>query len=777
MALGVAFYAGIRSSEPDMRETAKRFYDENNYMDIWMVSPLGFTDEDIKDIEETDSKFTVEGMHAAEVFMKGENVNYQLSVKSICEKVNKVHVSEGRLPENDREVFVDSFFIENGDYKIGDEIELFLEPYDISFLLTNDKYKIVGFGTYPEYLSWERGTVSIGNGSADAFIFLDESAFAISRYTYAYITVEGAKELDPFLDEYDDFISEYTDKLEKLEKSGALVLDRNSIQSFVEYGQDAERIGRIGLVFPAVFFLVATLVSLTTMTRMVEEERTQIGVLKALGYSKWKIASKFLWYALSACLIGGVFGAIVGSKILPWVIIAAYKILYYHLPESVLDFRWGLSAFSVFIAVGCTVLATLGACYNELRAVPAILMRPVTPAAGRRIFLEHITPIWKNMSFSWKAACRNLFRYKKRLFMTIFGIGACMALLMVGFGLRDSIGDIVNNQYSNIWKFDAQISVRAETNAFDKNSPQYDKSFDVITDRISVRIITTNVESSEMKKEIELFVPEKLDGLDRFLGLQDRVTDEKYELKSQGVIISEKLAKQLEVKKDDKIYIYDGETNRKEIVITDVTENYLFYYVYMSADQYEELFGCSPEFNKVILKYKEDISEDEKKDISKAILKLPEVSALQNISDLYDTVSRMMKSLDLVIIVLIVSAALLAFIVLYNLNNINIIERRRELATIKVLGFYDNELAMYIYRENICLTVLGVIAGVIMGNFLHKFVIETCEIDMIMFGRDISTTSYILSVIMTFVFALAVNLVMARRLKTIDMVESLKSAE
>ncbi len=808
MALGVAFFAGIRASEPDMRATAKNFYDETSYMDIWVAGTLGLTEDDVREIEKTDDGLIAEGMYTGDAFMEGKNRNFLIQVKSLCNEVNRVHVTEGRTPINDREVFVDSFFMSSEGLSVGDEITLFGEENETPSFLKNKTYTIVGYGTYAEYLSWERGTVSIGNGSADAFMFLDRSAFTGDAYSYIYVTADGADDMDPYGDTYEKLIDEKKEKIEKiaddrcvnrreelinaeLEKlpemyrtaakekiSDAVpeakwfVLDRNSVQSFVEFGQDAERIGKLGLVFPTVFFIVATLVSLTTMTRMVEDERTQIGTYKALGYSKSAIMKKYLAYSLSASLIGGLLGAYVGQKILPLVIIAAYKILYYHLPETVLTVHSGLSAVSIAAAVGCTVIATIGACYYELKSVPAVLMRPSAPKAGKRILLERIPFIWKHLSFSWKASCRNLFRYKKRLFMTIFGIGGCMALLNVGFGLRDSVGDIVDNQYKKIWTYDMNVTISGRLAGEDLKADD----FSPVTETLYAYEVSAEAQNDEKTKEINLFVPEDLDKVPDFLKFRDRKTDKKYELKEDGVFVSEKLARQLSLKVGDVLKI-KRDNDIYETEITAITENYLFYYVYMSPAEYERLFSKKPEYNQLLMKYDKAASEEAVDGVSVALLKNEKVTAIKSIAELEATVSRMMKSLDLVIIVLIISAGLLAFIVIYNLNNINIIERRRELATIQVLGFYDNELAMYVYRENIWLTVFGVILGVFMGYFLHKFVIETCEIDMIMFGRDISAFSYLCSVLLTFLFAAIVNGVMFFSLKKIDMVESLKSAE
>jgi len=578
---------------------------------------------------------------------------------------------------------------------------------------------------------------------------------------------DGKKELEDGKLELADAKAE----LEDIEMPEWYVLDRNTVQQFVEFGSNAERIGNLGDVFPAVFYLVAALVSLTTMTRMIEEERTQIGTMKALGYGKGAIVSKYLWYSLSATLIGGVFGVLVGSILFPWVIINAYGILYSNIPHVLTPIQWGTSLVSVLIAVVCTVVATLSSCYKELAAAPAILMRPVAPAAGKRVFLEYIKPLWNHMNFSWKATCRNLFRYKKRFFMTVFGIGGCMALLLVGFGLRDSIMEIVNNQYKNIWTYDAYLSVNDTSLAVKET-----EFADWLEEEMFVYSKTLDVESENSVKSANLFVPEDIVELDKFVDLKNRISKETYALTEDGVIVTEKLAKMLEVSVGDTIELHVDEVTKRSVTITAITENYMLHYIYMSPKLYEEVFAEPVEYNQLYLQMK-PMTEAQEEEFSRAMISYDAVDAVSYVRELQESVAIMMQALELVVVVLIVAAGMLAFIVLYNLNNINIIERRRELATLKVLGFYDGEVGSYVYRENVLLTVIGIVAGIVMGFFLHRYVILTVEVDMLMFGREIFLPSYVYSVLLTILFAVLVNFGMFFKLKKIDMVESLKSAE
>ena len=578
---------------------------------------------------------------------------------------------------------------------------------------------------------------------------------------------DGKKELEDGKKELADAKAE----LEDIEMPEWYVLDRNTVQQFVEFGSNAERIGNLGDIFPAVFYLVAALVSLTTMTRMIEEERTQIGTMKALGYGKGAIVSKYLWYSLSATMIGGVVGILVGSKLFPWVIINAYGILYTNLPYVLTPVQWDSALVSVLIAVVCTVAATLSSCYKELSAAPAILMRPVAPAAGKRVFLEYIKPLWNHMNFSWKATCRNLFRYKKRFFMTVFGIGGCMALLLVGFGLRDSIMEIVNNQYKNIWTYDVYLSVN-DTDVSVKET----EFAQVMEDEMFVYSKTLDVESESAVKSGNLFVPEDIVQLSKFVDLKDRISKETYALTEDGVIVTEKLAKMLDVSVGDTIELHIDDVTKRPVTIIAITENYMLHYIYMSPKLYEEVFAEPVEYNQLYLQMN-PMTEEQEEDFSRTMLSCDSVDAVSYVRELQESVAVMMQALELVVVVLIVAAGMLAFIVLYNLNNINIIERRRELATLKVLGFYDGEVGSYVYRENVLLTVIGIAAGVVMGFFLHRYVILTVEVDMLMFGRIISVPSYVYSVLLTILFAVLVNFGMFFKLKKIDMVESLKSAE
>ncbi len=564
--------------------------------------------------------------------------------------------------------------------------------------------------------------------------------------------------------------------LSQVEQPKWYVLDRNSLQTYVEYGQDAERIGNIGRVFPVIFFLVAALVSLTTMTRMVEEQRTQIGTLKALGYGKISIASKYILYALSASLLGSILGVLIGEQVLPKVIIVAYKILYYTLPKAITPYNYYYGVLSAIAAILCTTLAAFFSCYKELSATPAKLMRPTAPTLGKRVILEHLPFVWKRLNFTSKAAVRNLLRYKKRFFMTVFGIGSCTALLLVGFGIKDSISAISEIQYTDLWKQDVILKLDDQIKKEETNSLIEDiRSNEQVTGALLVNENTMDAGFNKTVKSVNLIVPEKITEITDYVVFKDRKTGSSYELQEEGVIITEKLASLLKVRPGDTIYLDDGNKQKTEVKISAVTENYMMHYVFISPAMYEKLFHKEPNYNTMYLKC--NIDKDQEDSFSADMLKNSKISGISFTTGLRKQISDMLNSLNLVVYVLIVSAGLLAFIVMYNLNNININERKRELATLKVLGFMDMEVGTYIYRENIMLTLIGTVFGMILGIILHYYVIITAELDILMFGRNIKSISFIFSILLTFVFAAFVNFVMYFKLQKINMVESLKSVE
>lgn len=566
-------------------------------------------------------------------------------------------------------------------------------------------------------------------------------------------------------------------EIEQIEKPTWYIYDRSHLPEYSGYGDNADRMKAIGEVFPLIFFLVAALISLTTMTRMVEEERTLIGTLKALGYSKKSIAAKYLGYAVLATLTGGIFGVMIGEKILPYIIITAYKIMYRHLPDVEIPYNLYYGVLACVAALLCTVAATIFSCMKELKEQAAELMRPPAPKQGKRVFLEYIPFLWKRLNFTWKSTVRNLMRYKKRFFMTIFGIGGCMGLMLVGFGLKDSISSIVPLQYEDIQLYDGNVILQSDVTMQEKQEvyKALEKNSQVVaTAEDLLQKIT--IEHDGVSKEVYLNVPENVEKFSDFVVLQDRTTKEKYQLTDKGAVLTEKMAKELGVSAGDTVTIKEENEKERTVKISQICENYMSHYLYMTPAVYKAAYGKEPEYNSIYYRT-EGRTTKEAESVGEAALKLDGALSVSYTTELRQQVDDMLQSLDIVIVVLIISAGMLAFVVLYNLNNINITERKRELATLKVLGFYDKEVTEYVYRENILLTLIGSVFGMLLGKILHRFIIVTVEIDSVMFGRNINTISFVYAFLLTVVFSLFVNGVMYFKLKKINMVESLKSVE
>lgn len=1092
VALGVAFFSGIRASEPSMRITGDRYFDQEELMDIQALSTFGITDDDIDAIEAVEGVERVEGAYSADMLCETKKKQYVFHVMSLPENMNHVTVSEGRLPKKIGECLVD----DDMGYKVGDTITLKSGTDDpISDTLKQEKYKVVGIGNSPCYISFGRGSTTIGSGSVSGFLFVPAKTFALDVFTEVYVQVEGAENLIAYTEEYDKKIETVLDRIEEItgergrirkqeivddaqaeiddakaeleegklkaqeelddakaqiddgeaklteakqqiadgksqissakttlnskddelteaktqyssglkkwqegteayeaglaqfeaakpealeeiakgeagleayrkqldeakkEAQGKLkelegqlayimslepgpededyeelhqkweeqygasieqletgisevneglkaletqeqdyqskltalnnskaelaakeqqladtkaaldsskqqlsdaysqiesgkgqlasgwaqidekeqelasgeaeiaesettledakveyeegkkeaeeeitdgeakiadaeeelaeiedpkwyVYDRSNLPEHDGYGENADRMRAIGKVFPVIFFLVAALISLTSMTRMVEEQRTQIGTMKALGYSKWAIVSKYLGYALLATAGGSIIGVLIGEKVLPFIIIYAYGIMYQHIPEILVPYDWAYAIEASIAAVACTMFATVFSCYRELGEQPASLMRPPAPKIGKRVLLEYVGFIWKRLNFTWKSTIRNLMRYKKRFFMTIFGIGGCMALMLVGYGIRDSVFEIADIQYTEIQTYDGNLILKENLSEDEHqeltDSLEQNQDITRFMDAYMKNLVLTK---DGHERETYVMVLGQPKDSEKYVHFHDRKTKEAYELSDDGAIISEKTAKLLNAKVGDTISVKDENEGNKDIVIQNICENYMGHYLYMTPKYYEKVYGEKPEYNTVLFSVQDSYTRQQMEEAGEKILERDEVLSLSYMKDIEKRLNDMLKSLNLVIIVLIVSAGMLAFVVLYNLNTINIAERKRELATLRVLGFYNPEVAAYVYRENILLTLIGTIVGAGLGKILHLFIIETVEVPAAMFGRIINLPSYIYSFLFTILFSMIVNGVMYFKLRKIDMVESLKSIE
>jgi len=589
---------------------------------------------------------------------------------------------------------------------------------------------------------------------------------------------EGKAEADQELAEAREELEDAEREIGEIEEGEWLVFTREDNASFSSYASNADKIAAIASVFPVFFFLVAALVALTTMTRMVEEERQQIGTLKALGYTAVQIAGKYLFYAAAASLLGSVAGVAAGMWLFPTVIINAYNIMY-DLPVICTPLSWPLAIFSTVTATLCTLAATLSACWAALREVPARLMLPRAPKAGKRVLLEYVTPLWKRLKFTQKVTLRNLFRYKKRFFMTITGIAGCTALLVTGFGIRDSISDIVALQYNELCQYQLIVGLSDEAALEDPQLQAILEDPARIEDALPVTQESGQVvpAGNGPKDDITIFVPREVERLPDFFQFRHRTDSEPVEYGPGAVIVTEKLAERQGLRVGDRITVKNQDEDEASFAITDICENYVHHYLYVSPAAYREAFGQDPAVNSLLCRLPEGGPAGGEDGLSTQLLQCGDVAMTTSTVELSASFQNSIQSINYIVVVLIVSAGALAFVVVYNLTNINVTEREKELATIKVLGFYDGEVAAYVYRETAALTAIGAGAGLLLGVALHQFVIRTAEIDMVMFGRSIYAPSYLWAVLLTVAFSVLVNLVMYRKLTGIRMVESMKAPE
>ncbi len=588
---------------------------------------------------------------------------------------------------------------------------------------------------------------------------------------------EGKAEADKELAEAAEELRDAEKEIAQLEEGEWYIFTRDDNAGFSSFASNADKISAIAQVFPVFFFLVAALVALTTMTRMVEEERQQVGTLKALGYSPVQIAAKYLLYAAIASLLGCTAGVTAGMWLFPTVIIHAYNIMY-DLPRILVPFSWPLALFAALAATLCTLAATLSACWSALRESPARLMLPRAPKAGKRILLEYITPLWSRLRFTQKVTCRNLFRYKKRFFMTITGIAGCTALLVTGFGIRDSVSDIVGIQYSELSHYQLIVGLNSQEALESPELQEILEDTSRIEDSLAALQNSGTVvpQSGRPKDDLTIFVPAQTSRFPDFFRFRHR-GGEDIDYTEDSVIITEKLAERQRLKVGDRIAVRNQAEQEAEFVITDICENYVYHYLYISSGAWEQAFGEPAEMNSLLCRLPEDGPAGGEEALSADLLQCDEVAMTTSTIQLSQSFHNSIQSINYIVVVLIVSAGALAFVVLYNLTNINITEREKELATIKVLGFYNGEVAAYIYRETGALTAIGTACGLLLGVALHQFVIRTAEIDMIMFGRAIYAPSYIFAALLTILFSVLVNLVMYRKLAGISMVTSMKAPE
>lgn len=1049
--IGVAFFAGVKASAPDMKYSADQYFDKYNVQDIQVYSTLGLTQDDLKEIKKIDGVEDAEAVFSIDTLTQKDSTQLVMKVISLADdqSINKVRLVDGRMPKKENECIIEAGSVSNqlfGNFEIGDTITLTSGTEDdLSDTLKNTEYTVVGTCYNPNYLSYEKGSSSIGNGEVGNFMYVKDSNIKVDYFTEIDVTVKGAKDINTYDDAYFDLVEPVVDKIEaiaddridariaenqkeiddaqkeldeqindaqaqiddgyaqiqdgyaqiqsneqqlisakaqldsgwaeyyqnitvldniptleqaiaqieqgeaslpglqanleqintnlanieedyqlatanyqtlldtrsdleqllqtvededikkqittklndinkqivgaeqvinayttlntskaqvedainqinsgiaqkptliaqrdqlyaardqlnaaynklvsgqaeyesglaqlndakntlssslsELEQSQNqlntektenqqkiddaqseidkleaewITLDRNSHYSYRDYGACADRMDGIAQVFPVFFFLVAALVCMTTMTRMVDEQRNEIGTLKALGYSKMQISSKYLLYALIASILGSILGCLVGMILFPYVIFTAWNTLY-NLETIKFAFQPGLMLVASGSVIGITLLATLYSIYSELIEVPSQLMRPKAAKIGKKIILERIPFIWNHLSFLRKVTARNIFRYKKRFFMTVIGIAGCSALLVAGFGINDSISDIVHQQYEVINHFEASINVSNIDDDFEQTLKKQKGVTDIMEE--DTLPVTANIADKDASVTVHIVDDKNL--LKDFTTLKLINDDQEVNLNSKGAVISQKMAEKMEKGIGDTITFKDANDNEIEVKITDIYENYVGHNIYVTRDLYDT-WNSNAELTKTYLLKTNDTSDDFEHQLGQKLMDINGVDSVTFYSSLQENFTDMIASISMVVVVLVISAAALAFVVLYNLSNVNISERTREIATIKVLGFTSRETSQYVNRESILLTMIGAAVGLIVGIFLHNLIMNLAEMDDIMFGRTIKPISFVISFALTMVFASIINLVMQRKLKQIQMVESLKAVE
>lgn len=810
----------------DLKVVSSSGFSKNDYYSLKQV-------DGVKGVFLSKTLDVITTINNSDYVIKLNSINEDRDLKS-DDYINHLTLLKGRYPKTINEGLVEEKFLTDNNLSLDDLVTL--KPEDENGLRAK-KIKIVGVVRSSYYSSKDRGTSNLKNGKVDYFMYLSEGDFASDLYTEGYVTIKGANKYDTYSKKYDNFINKYKslvneeilksakethernvsdlesdinelkdnlnrlnstdlpsdelntsikevsselkekeDELSKIKDVLAYSIKRSEVAGFYEYKLETERIENIAKVFPLMFFLVAALVSLTTMTRMVDEERIGMGTLRAIGYSKSSVIFKYILYALLASILGSIIGTILFYKLIPMLVGYCYNI-FYDMPSINATMQINYALFSLVFSILSTVLATILVFLKDTSKTPAELMRPEAPKKGKRIFLEKIDKIWNSLSFLNKITLRNIFRYKKRLFMTVIGICGSTALILASFGIKDSVMKVADNQYNKIDKYDMIISINNNASNNDKKVLE-----EKILDENEIKKITyvykSNVllKNNKKSENSNIIVPENKEKINDYITLRQRKTKKDIKMDDDGIIISEKLAKLLKLKKNSYVKLTLPNNKKVNVKVSDITENYIEHYVYISPKLYKKLSGENANYS-TILAITKNLSNKKEKALESNISDINNVTSTLLSSDTKNNYKDMMNTLNYVILILIVCAATLAFVVLYNLASVNISERRRELATIKVLGFYDEEVTKYIYKEMFILTIIGSLIGLILGSFLTLYVIKICETNLFMFTFNINFISYLLSFIITLLFLFIVNLFMHFELKKLDMVEALKSYE
>jgi len=814
--LGVLIFVGVKAAGPSLNDSLNKTVADKNLSDIQVLSTTGFNETDLNlarevpgaQVEATKFKYVTGGKDKVAVALYGYDKTAQQ---------NKLIMRSGHLPRSNHEIVLDKKAKTKYGYKLGQQFK-----FTKNAGLRSRSYKIVGFADSPQYIdNQSRGATNIADGQVRLFAYVPQEQLNLMVGTILNLHFNSLKDKNTFSKSYKDSVDQKLRLLKQkfknrpyqrtIEVAGTYLTALNQQQQLIDqlkltdpqradqqqtqlnsaktkllnktkttytwqtrddlagfsaYGESSDRIAAIANVFPVFFFLIAALITFTTITRMVEEARSEIGTFKALGYTKWKISKNYYYYAIAAGVIGAILGAIIGNETLPRIVLALYK------QYIVLDWVVSLQWITILISLVFSLLATLGAAIivirKELVEGPAALMRPKTPKSAKKILLERIKPLWNHLSFNSKVSYRNLFRFKSRMFMTIIGIAGGTALILTGFGIQNSIGASGARQYSDVFNYQAVVKMTDNGDfAKVKNILQQDGQY-----RSSTAINSTTAKITAKKEkvnDVNIYTPKAISQFKNYVKLGS-------DLNQKRVVLTKKTAELLKVETGDKIQVTTADGKKVNLKVGAISENFIGHFLYLSPTVYQEKFGQSAPTNTLLLHLKGQ-TNNQRQNLANKLLNSGEVMGTSYTHDVMSTVSQMSSSLKPIILIFVLLSGVLSFVVLYNLTNINVSERIRELSTIKVLGFYNNEVTMYIVRENIILTIFGIIVGFGIGNLLTAYILNQAATEQVIFPLTISWFGYLVATLLMIIFTAIVMLVTHKKLQHIDMIGALKSNE
>ena len=778
--IGVGFYTGIIESIPNIKRVQTEFYNEKNAMDIKVLSTLGFSEDDIKAITEVDDVYNAVGSYSVDRLVNDKVVR----VHAIEDNINKTLLKSGKMPTKRNECLADDNF-----YNVGDTITIREEDENETLIIT--EYTVSGTIYSVMYTGNEYGSSDIGNGKLHSFIYVNKENFDIDYYTEAYVSIFVDDDI-PYEKKYNEKVDEVIEDINQVGKIrieerideivnssyGMITKDNlkdhkwhtltrdEAIASYVILGTQYDQVTTIANIIPIFFIIIVALMTSNTMKRMITEERGEMGTLLSLGFSNKKVTSTYLMYVISATLLGAITGYFIGTLILPQIVYNCFPIFF---PDIKYHFSADLLLVSTLVSCLLMILVTIYACNKELKQMPAYLLRPEAPKSGKVILLERIHFIWNKLSFSMKITMRNISRYKNRVLITLIGTAGCCFLIMLAFALRDSIRMVGTKQYNDIIKYENMLILNKNVNEI--TSELKDDFKDLIKDELLLSQTTYKVINKKDKLDIYVVVPENEDLFYEYYVLNDYKTKEKLTLED-GILITPKIAQRFEIKVGDTFTIEDSNKNKYKVKVGGIIENYVSNYIYMTKTAYEEIFKEDISYNVIVSKNIKDNDE-----IAETLLDTKKILTINFSDDLLKSANEMVEGLDAVVILLVVISCMLSITVLYNLTSINISERTREIATLKVLGFRDKESNAYIYRETLITVVFGIILGLLITPPLHNMVMGYLEVDTLVFLKIIKTESYIYAASLTLLFALIMQVVTYYKLKKIDLIEPLKSVE